>query len=1426
MIPRLLLILGLFGWLPALAQTTYPVQVNAHLLPPYSLYLSDYYGGTREKLTLTLLNRDLMQPSLNVQLRLSINAPGGLRIQTRPEAYLPSITLESGQPLRLSLEELAPYFQPQNFFEQGAFRDGKLPEGMVEFCFQAFEAYTNQPLSAPGCTRAFITSQKPSLLSLPQNNESIAFREPLNLLFQWTPRHQGLTYVEYEFILKELIDNGMPPQAAFPYAPEIYRETVRSTSLFYGAMQAPLLPGKRYAWIVRAQAREGIEEVNLFQNNGYSEVCSFTLQDNCTPPLLVKATAERKRINLSWQPLTESVGYTVSYRLQDPTQANEWKEISTLEPQATLSGLQKGGTYQYRVGSACLAGQPVYGAVLSLTLPPDDSARLAQCGVMPALHLSNQTPIASLKTSEVITAGDFPVTLTKVSGSNGIFTGEGWTVIPWLNDAKIAVTFASITVNTDKQMIGGYIDARYDANQGQIANLDDIFEGGFDVGKVKTGLSLPDYTFDFSIPGVEAFRLSEEGELIITDSNGESHTVIAPQDKEGTGNEGNQVVVFPMTVQDKDGKIYRVEKVADPAHPGKEMAKATYVGKATTPLAAGSFDPSQLNGDKALVTFEKGAGVYGFDTWQPHYEKIALIRDKYQQLFRDYYAPWKLLPVGKTDVVRATIAITDPAIDPSQVIFTTPQGTTFQADYDPATKTYQLQVMAGPAGDAQEVYALHPKGQGKYYNLGKLSIASYTPQSHKVVLVSVEGAPVEEGDIREALAQVYGPAAISWQVEKAPGFAYTGNQRLMEQSTGLSTYNAEMRALNEAYRQAIGAQYDPRANYLFFLKATGAAAINERDLTGFMPRGGQFGYLFTSEIERAKQAMTAAHELGHGRWKLYHPFDKHYGGFAQGQTDNVMDYANGSHLAKWQWDLIHDPAMLVSVFEGDEKSEMSAQIECNPLLVPHVLQNIAARAKQCDNDVDDDIEKIADADLAKLCIDQRIDLIKCIDDFPAQGGDDEALIRLLKSTPNNHKTNLMSRLQDEKIYQNRLIEAVDGEEFLELVNTISQWMGTPTQADWEEAVVSNRFLFFDGEDAFLAGFNGSSIVLKTRRNFSIGWYQEVMVKPHEYVAVIFTNDFIIAGKEFKAGNQVTMSGIAVWSLFNETFNKRMRVASAILLDIPLLYVGVGEVRLIKNLAGVSKAIRILRYAKATTDIIVATGGLVMAFGMEDELGLTEEGREVLRYWTWFNLIYAGGTLTPHAINSAKGLYSSIKNLLSRPNISANLRVSLEKWMETLRNVFKKNGKNIDDVNDLNLIYSRLGELKPPARALLENENVLIDASKGLQSSKVDKFKSIITGEHGDLNTKYLWTIDERGINTALEKTPFPTPRGNIVHTNLSSKAYIGGEMWFSSSNKVIINAGSGRFGDGAGATLTQWEAAIDFWKKLGYEVEAIPLGAR
>ncbi|WP_254156422.1 hypothetical protein [Chryseosolibacter indicus] len=908
-------------------QTTYPVQVNVHLLPPYSLYLTDYYSSTREKITVTLINRDQFKPTLNVRLRMTITAAGGVRIQTNDNAYFAPIVVESGAPMRLTQEDLAPYFQHQNLITQGYLSAGKLPEGSVEFCFQVIEAYTGQVLSASTCTRAYVTSQKPPLLSLPQNKESIAFRDPLNVLFQWTPLHQGLAQVEYEFILKELWDNGMTPQAAFPYSPEIYRETTRSTSLIYGAMQPGLLPGKTYAWCVRAKAREGLDEVNLFQNDGYSEIRWFSLQNDCHPPEYVLATAERKRLNLEWNSLPEHIGFTISYRLKSESSFNEsqnpWTEQQALETKAMLYGLKNGGTYEYRVGGMCMTGQPVYSPIFTVTLPQSDSARLAQCGFMPDIDLTNQEPIKELRTGDVFMANDYPVTITRISGSNGNFTGEGWTIVPWLADVKLAVQFTDIGVNTDKQMYRGYIDAKYDKTEGQIANVDDVFEGGFDVGNVKTGITKIDVKLDFSIPGVDAFELNDAGELVITDSEGEPH-VIVPEDKSGQGNEGNKVVVFPMAVEDKDGNVYQVEEVTEKDATGKVIKRdvvAKHVARKSEPLAQDSFDPTQLDGDKAIVTFEKGDGYYAFDTWLDYYDRVSLIEDKYEKLYTGYYVPWKLLVAGKTDVVRARIEIKDKSIDPSKVIFITPQGTQFKADYNSSDKSWTVNLSAGPAGDAQEIYALHPKADGKYYNLGKLSVATYNAQTHNVTLVSVNGAPPDT-KIEQTLADVYGPLGITWQVQR-DAFNYNEDaMKLMENSTGINTYNDAMRALNNAYRDA-RSNFNASANYLFFLKATGANKVNDRNLVGFMPRGAQFGYIFTSEIKDIHEPMTVAHELGHGRFKLYHTFDKHYGAVSgSNETDNFMDYNNGLHVAKWQWDIMNDPAMLVSWFQDDEESAL------------------------------------------------------------------------------------------------------------------------------------------------------------------------------------------------------------------------------------------------------------------------------------------------------------------------------------------------------------------------------------------------------------------------------------------------------------------------------------------------------------------------
>jgi len=125
--------------------------------------------------------------------------------------------------------------------------------------------------------------------------------------------------------------------------------------------------------------------------------------------------------------------------------------------------------------------------------------------------------------------------------------------------------------------------------------------------------------------------------------------------------------------------------------------------------------------------------------------------------------------------------------------------------------------------------------------------------------------------------------------------------------------------------------------------------------------------------------------------------------------------------------------------------------------------------------------------------------------------------------------------------------------------------------------------------------------------------------------------------------------------------------------------------------------------------------------------------------------------------------------------------------------------------------------------LNSSQGELINSSKGLQTRLpgTEPFSGVQLGTYKDSSTAYLYTVDERGLNIALEQTSVGS-NSIIKHTNLSSQASIGGEVWFGPNNTVMVNAFSGRFGVGAGVTDTQWQNTIKLWESLGYKVKAIP----
>jgi WXG100 family type VII secretion target len=153
------------------------------------------------------------------------------------------------------------------------------------------------------------------------------------------------------------------------------------------------------------------------------------------------------------------------------------------------------------------------------------------------------------------------------------------------------------------------------------------------------------------------------------------------------------------------------------------------------------------------------------------------------------------------------------------------------------------------------------------------------------------------------------------------------------------------------------------------------------------------------------------------------------------------------------------------------------------------------------------------------------------------------------------------------------------------------------------------------------------------------------------------------------------------------------------------------------------------------------------------------------------------------------------------------------------------------------------DLSVPQRAL--------DARPGPElTPDVDRF--VTPGVHGDFNqyaigtpgdfkTKLLWTIDDQGAHFVPEDMYWDTTRLRPSHTNISDKAYFGGEAWRTGPNEITINAASGAFGYSQrvansltgeaveaykAAMQVRFDQAAEYFRQLGFDVKTNPLTER
>lgn len=905
------------------AQATYPVQVYTQLTPPYTSYLPAYYSGINEKLKVTLINTDMQQPTLSVYLRMKIKS-SAFTIETPENVYTQQVELQAGIPMQLSLDDLAVYFKNDNMRISGArnefLRSQMLPDNFYRFSFEVYEANTHRLLSNPrlGFAQAMIASGEPPILNMPFKGTAIPESNIPSIMFSWTPRHMNSVAsaygTEYEITLVEIFDKQVAPEAAFTYSRPIYTETTRATSFIHTAAQPMLIPGMRYAWRVRAIAREGVEEANVFKNNGLSPISWFDYTVDCKTVTQSDVVVKGRVATIIWTE-TDAVDYDVQYRKKGST---KWYTGSIADKSCPIYDLKFGEKYEYRVGVRCTMNDAyLYSEVKGFEMP-SELTHSENCGILPNINLSNQTPTRELQAKLPILVGDFPVFVTKVSGS-GTFTGEGYVGIPYLKNAKVAVTFKNIVVNTDNRLVSGFVETKYDLSNNMLFDVDEFLTGGKGVGDVRTneeraGYEVP-YNIDASKPArIEPFddksedAIREAKEYITT--HGENPRYIVTVKDENGNDQKVAVGEVPATIKDKSGNIYEVDEKGN-------------IKQISTKSDIQLDDKTKNIQDKTFVssiTFEaiEGTTKYALDQYQTVYANVIEYDREYKvgdtEAIR---ASAKLMLPGTTDEIFVRVVGPEDGFDANKVSFITENNTKYEAKYN-GTDGWNLSIVAPAAKDGLQIYAVHEKGlvDGKmtYGTLAILKVLTYEPKVVNVMLVPVNEyrGKFTEDAVNTELNTIYNKFGVTVNVKISKNkFEYKPqNGRTFQiDGTGLfATTTADMDAIEAAFKKT--GDYNDQTVYLFIVGEEPSTPAQ-----GDMVRDSKFGYLFDGAGER-----VVAHEIGHGVFRLKHPFAKGVltGQFKQGELENnLMDYPNGTNLAKLQWDALHVPGTVIGLFEKD-----------------------------------------------------------------------------------------------------------------------------------------------------------------------------------------------------------------------------------------------------------------------------------------------------------------------------------------------------------------------------------------------------------------------------------------------------------------------------------------------------------------------------
>ena len=935
----LLVINGIFG---SVSAQQYPVRLVPVVFPPYNVRLSDYALNSEPKLQLQVLMTDLLEPPHKTGIKFSLESGGRVIAVSAPFVNgLDLFMLQPGNNISLSNLDLKPLFKLENLSGISPANYAKaLPDGLYQYCFQAYDFYTKNNLSQKSCASVYQVLYEPPFLNLPQKGEKVTKKaEFQGVVFNWSPR-QLAPNTKYIFTLKEIWDKQRDPVSAFLAARVLWKEESFAPSLYYGVDKTQLIPGRRYAWQVQAVSgtpqynHSPIQEGGVYKNNGLSEIFFFDYVENCpVPAFLMAKTTARGRAEIQWMLQgASSKLFRVEYRKKGSS--SPWLSETSYQTSAILSGLENNTEYEYRVGAVCgenksfdpndlsQADAFAYSGVQYFTTNfSNQNKNSAQCGVMPHVDLANKKPYdRQLTPNEVFTAGDFPVTVITAQGTAGNYTGEGFIQVPYLADTKIKVKFNNIQLNSDKQLINGTVETEYDANESA------VHYASAGLGEIFGDKGIKDIKINYKIEKITLVMTPAPGVLRIVgiDPNGENK---GPVQELPAGRD--------YTITDSSGKIWQVDEQGTVTE-GEKIAKS---GKSNADNTEGV--KTSASGNISEITQYSANGVaikwismkdshFYFDT--PDITKIPF--DKYPQVKdtkgRNIVIPYKAVVKGQKEFIGARIIIEDPKLKEAKIEFKVlGSGKLINAELISNTgnqREYKLELKGIFSYGEEEIMAvLLPSENQQKTNkedkkqkelkeakqkiIGSFRLVHLEPKNVNLSLVPLDKASEAELDtIAKNIHNTYSRAGINFDIKKQPVLdisAITTKDIDTPDDNPLSHYSKMQQSINRLYPAKIN-------EYVLFITEK-ASSTGQK---GFMPLGGQYGYAYKS-----KDKNTPAHELGHGVFRLEHPWNNKLIKTPRASTNLLMDYAGAAELSHFDWKQINDPKIKIYAFQKQEEGE-------------------------------------------------------------------------------------------------------------------------------------------------------------------------------------------------------------------------------------------------------------------------------------------------------------------------------------------------------------------------------------------------------------------------------------------------------------------------------------------------------------------------